>query len=81
MSFLAVYAIALTVFALIFLAKHIVNHLNLVNARKAIERNYLLFCLRDLIDRSEENTGNEPSISAYYRALDEAKSLIRRIEE
>lgn len=32
--------------------------------------------LKNLVWSCENNTGNEPSVSCYHRALDEAKNLI-----
>jgi len=81
MNYLLAYAITLTAIAFLFALHAVISKLNLHTAKKAIQHDYLLFCLIDLIDRSESNTGNEPSISSYYRALDEAKSLVKRIEE
>lgn len=36
----------------------------------------LEIALKNLVWCCENNTGNEPSLSCYYRALDEAKNLI-----
>lgn len=45
------------------------------------ERDELKTALRSLVSNSENNTGNEPSLSCMYRSIEEAKALLAKLEE
>ncbi len=47
---------------------------------KALEERHgeLLAALNDVVRCDEANTGNEPSVSCFYRAIDQAKAVIAK---